>query len=90
MDTGSRLAIRALILGMRRAGQLGPHAVTVINDELRLAAREAREALYEPDADAIELLALEIRQDEQAEVPTLGLFGPRRSTGTGMPDLSSM
>ena len=87
MDVGSRLAIRALLMGMRRAGQLGPHALVVINDELRLAAREAREALYDPDADAIELLAVEIRQDERSELPTLGMSGPRRSTGTGMPDL---
>ena len=61
MDEGTRLAFRALILGLRNSGQMGSSALAVVLDELRYAARDARETLHEYDADQLDRLAGELR-----------------------------
>lgn len=57
MDQGTRLALVAILHGLRKSGQLSGHALTVITDELRYAARDARDLLLDYEGAQIEQLS---------------------------------
>lgn len=76
METGTRLALEAIVLGLRRSGALHEHAMIVIIDELRMAAQQARESLHDHAGTEIERLAatlqLEVRPLGRANASTPG------------------
>ena len=62
MEPGTKLALQAILQGLRRSGVLGDHAMAVIIDELRYAAREADEQLFARSGRQIEELAEDLHQ----------------------------
>jgi hypothetical protein len=69
MDEGTRLGLRAILCGLRDAGVLGDHALTVMVDELRYAARDAAERLYDSDSKTLTRLASELRNSDREVTP---------------------
>jgi hypothetical protein len=57
MNTGTRLALQAVIQGLRSSGAIGAGALAVIVDELRYASREAEEHLLCTESRQIDRLA---------------------------------
>lgn len=79
MDEGTRLVLLAVLRGLRRSGQVSNHGISVIVDELRYAARDAREMLFDAEAQQILLLAEEIgRRDEIGVEPVPSQITPFR------------
>ena len=73
MDQGTRLALRAIVQGLRRSGQIGDHSMKVIVDELRYAAQDAEDLLFDDEARQITTLAGELQAPRGIDMPQGGL-----------------
>ncbi|UAK23727.1 hypothetical protein [Sphingomonas nostoxanthinifaciens] len=69
MDVGTSLALCAIVRGLRSSGTITPHTMTVIVDELRYAAREAKDSLFDSEATMIDRLAAELASSDDVNIP---------------------